>query len=117
VRASRLASESSSTLSLSHTLSGSLSRSLSPCCPSPRPQEDADAAYEHRLREIRSTPGVVLEDISGGLEYLPIPVINEVNDEPAPSFTYITDYKFAPYVKDLVGCGYGSTHECKRSSG
>ncbi|GAX85598.1 hypothetical protein CEUSTIGMA_g13013.t1 [Chlamydomonas eustigma] len=56
-----------------------------------------------RLSEIRGMAGVVLEDISHGLERLPIPLINEVNDRGLPpSFMYVQDYKFAPLVEELV---------------
>ena len=45
-----------------------------------------------------------MEDISGGIEALPIPVINEVDDSgPPEGLTYIRDYQFAPYVEELVG--------------
>jgi hypothetical protein len=44
-----------------------------------------------------------MEDISLGLERLPIPLINEVNDRGLPpGFLYIQDYKFAPLVEELV---------------
>ena len=46
---------------------------------------------------------MLVEDISGGLERLPIPVINTVNDEPPPAdLVYIKDYEFAPFVEELV---------------
>ena len=62
-----------------------------------------------RLREIRARHGssVLVEDISGGLERLPIPVINAINDERAPDLTYLKDYEFAPGVQDLVRGGVG----------
>ena len=47
-----------------------------------------------------------MEDISGGIEALPIPVINEVDDSgPPEGLTYIRDYQFAPYVEELVWGG------------
>lgn len=56
-----------------------------------------------RLREIRSLEGLLLEDLSGGQERLPIPVINTVNDRTLPTdLTYIKDYTWAPYVERLV---------------
>jgi hypothetical protein len=33
-----------------------------------------------------------VEDASGGLEAVPIPVFNEVDSEPAPAFEYIAAY-------------------------
>ena len=59
-----------------------------------------------RLREIRSLQGLLLEDISGGKERLPIPVINTVNDRHLPKdFVYTKDYTWAPYVERLVSGG------------
>ena len=58
---------------------------------------------EDRLREIKRLPGLLIEDIANGMEVLPIPAINEVDEDPFPSdIEYIVDYKWASHVKDLV---------------
>ena len=57
---------------------------------------------QRRLAEIRAIPGVVMEDVSDGLERIPIPVVNTVNNTPLMPLTYITDYQFAPFMEDLV---------------
>ncbi|KAG1662354.1 hypothetical protein FOA52_000019 [Chlamydomonas sp. UWO 241] len=55
-----------------------------------------------RLKEIRKLSGVLVEDLSCGLEHLPIPVINTVNDQRLPDLTYISDMRYAPFVGEII---------------
>ncbi|KAG1667841.1 hypothetical protein FOA52_011029 [Chlamydomonas sp. UWO 241] len=64
--------------------------------------EDRETAACARLEEIRKLDGVLVEDLSCGLERYPIPVINTVNDQSPPPLTYIKDMRYAPYVGELV---------------
>ncbi|GLC36686.1 hypothetical protein PLESTM_000489500 [Pleodorina starrii] len=80
--------------------------------PVKRPRVDKDrkameVARKVMLADIRrrysSGSALLSDDVSGGLEAVPIPLINEVNDETLPAdFRYIREYEWAPGVLELV---------------
>ncbi|GIM02858.1 hypothetical protein Vretimale_7686 [Volvox reticuliferus] len=55
------------------------------------------------IRQCYSSDVLRNVDITGGLEPVPIPLINEINSETLPpDFKYIKEYEWAPGVYDLV---------------
>mmetsp|Transcript_6265 Transcript_6265/g.13737 ORF Transcript_6265/g.13737 Transcript_6265/m.13737 type:complete len:611 (+) Transcript_6265:42-1874(+) len=71
-----------------------------------RLNDGADSAQQRELllAAVRGLPGLLHEDISGGLEqHVPIPLFNEVDGEGLPEdFTYIADYSYAEGVEEQV---------------
>ena len=58
-----------------------------------------------RLDAVRGRPGLLVADISGGLEpNMPIPLFNEVDGREGldPGFQYVQDFVWAPGVKAQV---------------
>lgn len=58
-----------------------------------------------RLDAVRGRPGLLMADISGGLEpNMPIPLFNEVDGREGldPGFEYVQDFVWAPGVKAQV---------------
>ncbi|GLI66471.1 hypothetical protein VaNZ11_010314, partial [Volvox africanus] len=63
----------------------------------------ARMAMVEEIRQTYSSDVLLMEDITRGLEPVPIPLVNEFNSETlAPDFKYIKEYEWAPGVYDLV---------------
>ncbi|KAI3850967.1 hypothetical protein MKX03_036447 [Papaver bracteatum] len=55
-------------------------------------------------------PGLLLMDITSGVEKVPVPLVNEIDgDKRSPRFIYLKGLKFSKTMKPLVGCNCQGT--------